>query len=151
MDAQATTGLSHRAGLGKASHIETPEPSIQDVFERQDFVLVKLGGAHDRVDVLTKPQRESAIVLPNDAVLSPSNHGVLGPERCKCLPTPNKIAMPKLQYKRRRASVPPSLGPSAERPWKQLGTLKYPSVALRPRAASMFLPLSMPACMHAKS
>ena len=55
VDAQATIGLSHRAGLGKARHIETAELWIQDALERREFELLKIPGEQNPADILTKP------------------------------------------------------------------------------------------------
>lgn len=43
------------AGLGKAMPIETAELTIQDAFGCQERQLVKVGGAHNLVDMITKP------------------------------------------------------------------------------------------------
>lgn len=55
IDAQATIGLSHRAGLGKARHMESPELWIQDAVERREFELIKAGGESNPAAVLAKP------------------------------------------------------------------------------------------------
>lgn len=55
VDAQATKGVSHRSGLGKARDIETAELWIQDALARQEFDLVKVGGERNPADILAKP------------------------------------------------------------------------------------------------
>lgn len=42
VDAQANIRLGHRAGLGKARHIETSGLWVQDAFERREFEVVKV-------------------------------------------------------------------------------------------------------------
>lgn len=55
VDAQATSGLSHRAALGKAWHKEMADRWMQDALERQEPEIVNIGGEHNPADVLTKP------------------------------------------------------------------------------------------------
>lgn len=55
VDAQATIRLSHRAGLGKALHIDMDELWIQDALERLELELVKGGAERNPADVLVKP------------------------------------------------------------------------------------------------
>lgn len=47
VDAHATFGLSHDAGLEKTIHSDTAESSIQDSLNGQEFELQKIGREHD--------------------------------------------------------------------------------------------------------
>lgn len=81
VEKQATQGLSHRAGLGKARHIEMANVWIQDALDRREFELVKISGGYKPADVLTKPVSQNTLhrhlaalgdkVLPAARVHSP--------------------------------------------------------------------------------
>lgn len=53
--AQATIGVSYRAGLGNAWYIQKAELWIQDALERREFELCKIAGDRNPAEAPTKP------------------------------------------------------------------------------------------------
>lgn len=63
VDAQVSKGISliYSPGLGKARHTETADLWIQ-ALERQEFLLVNIGGEHRSTNVLTQQVPQEALV-----------------------------------------------------------------------------------------
>jgi hypothetical protein len=53
-DATAAIGIARRRGLGKVRHLATADLWIQDRIRKGDFALVKVAGADNPADILTK-------------------------------------------------------------------------------------------------
>ena len=53
-DATAAIGIARRKGLGKIRHLDTADLWIQDQIRKGDFALVKVAGADNPADILTK-------------------------------------------------------------------------------------------------
>ena len=53
-DATAAIGIARRRGLGKVRHLATADLWIQDRLRKKDFALVKIPGAENPADMLTK-------------------------------------------------------------------------------------------------
>ena len=53
-DAAAAIGICRRRGLGKIRHLATADLWVQDRIKKGDFALVKVSGADNPADILTK-------------------------------------------------------------------------------------------------
>ena len=61
-DATAAIGICRRRGLGKVRHLATADLWIQDRLRRKDFELVKVAGADNPADMLTKHVDKATMV-----------------------------------------------------------------------------------------
>ena len=60
-DAAAAVGICRRKGLGRVRHLATADLWVQDRVKKKDFDLLRVPGADNPADILTKHVNEALL------------------------------------------------------------------------------------------